>query len=318
MATRGKAQKTTAHRSAKKRERWTWNKESKHALSCLRELVATGKPLPDEIASKYAYAVEYILQLNSRWILIRSARDQRSNSIGAKIVKSLSMKSGQEPMLQRFRQAQESSRRASFDCVVRASLVSRGGMVSDDLNDAVLKREFIENPTIIEMIPEVLEWFIGAAKRGRSKFLLDLAMDMKNYDERKDKIDINGLLAEVARRWTDCHCPMWLMSRKAILKAAKAVAGEGAESNSWNEESLKRVFRDVDLIASDDPPIEDVVLKDGVIVGFRVQSHVFGDLETKVISFKPTGSTKTCGYAIAEQPIKARKAGLRVRGRTRT
>lgn len=128
-----------------------------------------------------------------------------------------------------------------FDCVVRTVLVTRGESVSNDLNVAAMIRAIVEEPRVLDSDKAVREWFPEAIKQRRSSILFDVASDMNNYDERADKLDVNPLLLEVTSHWVDCHCPMWLMSRKAILSAAKAFA-QG--NDGWSEESLKRVLRE--------------------------------------------------------------------------
>jgi hypothetical protein len=315
-------QKEVAKSVPKKRERWKWNDESKEALALLREFVATGKPLPKKVTANFSYAINKILDFYQFWMLKRVLSDQKSNSIQKHLIRVLSRTTAHKNIKQRFKQAQQDGIRASFDCVVQATLVSRGQMVSDELNLAVLKRGFVEDPDEIVRDPQALEMFVEATKKEHSKFLFDLAADMKNHDERGNKTKVNGLLAEIARHWTDCHAPMWLMSRKAILKASKALSGGSLESIIWNDESLKRVFRESSLSPSDDTPIVDVKVKAGGIIGFVVESQIFDLLgapdsnsdrrQPLQISFRASGSNEIISYLIIREGVAQRKTVHRI------
>jgi len=309
MAAGIKAKTTGPDRLKKKRERWVWKKESKHVLDCLRELVATGQTLPDGILPKFDYAVEQILEWHQQWVVQRSKIDKQTNSVAGKVMKSLAAQVGGKVVEQWYREARESGRRAFFDCMVRTVLVSRGGIVSDDLNEAVMIRAIVEAPAILASDRTVLELYVDALEKRRGNFLLDVGADMNNHDERSDKLDVNALLLEVTRHWDDCHCPMWLMSRKAILKAAKALA---PGNSGWSEESLKRVLRDSDLGGCDRRPIEDVLIKNGELAGFYVRADMLNGDEPTVVSFKAKGSLKPTKYFVIPKPANRRKSGVRV------
>ncbi len=309
MAARRTAKKTQPNRSGQKRARWTWNRQSKYVLDCLREFVATGKPLPRKILPKFDYAVEQILAWYQEWVVQRSRIDKQSNSVAGKVMKSLAAQVGGKVVEKWYREARDRSRREFFDCVMRTVLVTRGGSVSNDLNEAVMIRAILEEPMTIDSDSAVYEWFLESMQQRRSSFLLDVAADMKNYDERSDKLDVNPLLLEVATHWVDCHCPMWLMSRKAILKAAKTFA---PGNQGWSEESLKRVLRDAKLSGSAKRPIEDIVIKSGKIAGFYVKADLLNEVERTKVLFNPEGSSKTVGYYIIPKAAKKRQSAVRV------
>lgn len=309
MAAGPRAKNTGSNRSKKKRERWVWNEESLCVLNSLRELVATGTPLSGEILPKFDYAVKKILTWYQHWVIQRSLFDKKRNSVAGKVMNHLAAKQGRKVVEEWYRESRDRGRRAFFDCLVRTVLVSRGGIVSNDLNDAVMIREFVEDPEVLHFEEAVLEWFVDASKKHGEKFLLDVAADKRNFDERVDKMDLNALLFEVTRHWDDCHCPMWLMSRKAILKAAKAFA---PGNTGWSEESLKRVLRDVDLSGSAKRPIEDVVIKNGKIAGFYVKADVISGAEPTLVSFKPKGASKSLRYFIVPKAVEKRKSVVRV------
>jgi hypothetical protein len=320
-------QKEVAKSVQKKRERWKWNDESKEALTLLREFVATGKALPKKVTANFSYAINKILDFYQFWMLERVLSDQKSNSIQKHLIRVLSRTTAHKNIKLRFKQAQQDGFRACFDCVVQATLVSRGKMISDALNLAVLKRDFIEDPAVILRDPEALEMFVEASQNERSQFLFDLAADMKNHYERDNKTKVNGLLAEIARHWTDCHAPLWLMSPKAILKASKALSGGSGESINWNTESLKHVFRESILAPSDNTPIIDVILKAGLVIGFVVESQIFDLLDVPdstsdrrqplKISFRPSGSNKLISYLIIRKEAAQRKTVHRIAARGR-
>ncbi|WP_395750111.1 hypothetical protein [Prosthecobacter sp.] len=230
-------------------------------------------------------------------------------------MKSLAAQVGGKVVEKWYREARDRSRREFFDCVMRTVLVTRGGSVSNDLNEAVMIRAIVEEPMTIDSDSAVYEWFLESMQQRRSSFLLDVAADMKNYDERADKLDVNPLLLEVASHWVDCHCPMWLMSRKAILKAAKAFA---PGNTGWSEESLKRVLRDAKLSGSAKRPIEDVVIKNGEIAGFYVNADVISGTKPTLVLFNPKGASKTLRYFIVPKASEKRESVVRVGRRGKT
>lgn len=319
-----KGKTPTTGATQQKRERWAWNPASREVLKSLREFVGTATPLPTGTESKYGYAVERILGFYKHWALRRSLKDVQDNSIQAKILKGWERTKHSLRIKKTFLEAQRSGRRASFDSILEASLITRGGQVCEDLNRAVLMRDFIDDPGVIEDVPEALELFVKAARDDRAKFLFDVATDMKNLDARVNKLKANELRAEIVRHWTDCHAPLWLMSRRAILKAAKALAGENVEKAGWNAESLKRVLRGTELVASDDRPIVDVEIAKGKIVGFKVQAEVYDQLPISTsaiqrgflrIFFRPPGLREPTRYLIIREAKRARTTGYRVSGR---
>ncbi|MBB5030515.1 hypothetical protein [Prosthecobacter vanneervenii] len=258
-------------------------------LRRLRLLFVAGRPKKFLTQPRFTdHPLNVLLRHCNEALFFAQSGNRVADSIQEDLMELL-RKAGHHDIDHQYEQALRSARGILFDCAVKQVMYFLHREARGDLEKALCRVLFIEDPSILHGSTTVSEYLHdGIVARG-SVFLQELTDDFRNAERRKSRLIIDDQAWTMASHWTNPHCPLWLMERPAIRKACKA----HDPSVGFSQDAVNNRLKRLGFNRGKTTPIVGV-RKQGnrsTIIGFEVDDRPFTILVGKEypFSFMPPG-----------------------------
>lgn len=264
-------------------QRWT------QIIAALRKIIASELPweqIVERTSNRRGYSG--IIFRAFQQMHLREAAENGPRSIQNALMNAYRVHSGNS-IDHSYSRAKAEARGLLFDCVIDLYF-PRAGDDADPLFEVLQRRQFLLNPESLFADRALADFLVAKVRCEGAAFFRQLAYEYEKLQGPMEvTVDVHGLVQKLAmaRHWTDCDCPLWLMSRTAILQAGSTLFRDFPRTK-WDREHLKYLLRDKGFVRYQFQPINEVRLDiepQRGIVGFGIAKSIFSQMESKDFQF---------------------------------